>query len=254
VPSDVDNCPYAPNSRLEGPPIKHQGDRDLDGIGDACDTEPDMPAWASRRFEVARQDAGPALTPAATRTCRARLLAPVAAWIEADVTCLQRHLENPDADAFELCRANAAVRVADSIHEVIERVQARGKECPLGGSPTAIFELVDDLGARAMTHYDLVLARIDMAEEREREVARRVIERMADGTPLAVRKGGKLIKGRQVKSYERFVTRLRDDLAGDFARIEAESALLGVRVHPDWLATNTVEFVRAIVNRIAVVN
>lgn len=251
VPVDVDNCPWAPNSRLEGPPIPHQRDRDLDGIGDACDADPDMPAWVGRGLEVAMQSAGPALAPAATRTCRERQLAPVASWIEADVACVQSNLEHPDADAFELCRAEAALRLANALEDVIERTQAHGKACPLIGSPTAIFELIDDLGARAMVHYELVIARIDVAEASERAVAHRVFETMADDVRLAIRKAGRVVKGKPANRYEKLAARLRDGLAADFAHIEAESATLGVRLHPDWLATNTLGFVRDVVDRLS---
>jgi hypothetical protein len=108
-----------------------------------------------------------------------------------------------------------------------------------------------------MLHYRLVLARIDLANADERAVGRRAFERMVEDVPLAIRKARNVIKGKGGKGgkrYEELTRWLRDRLAADFAALEAESATLGVQLHPDFLAINTFGFVEDVVERLAAAN
>ena len=251
VPSDVDNCPYEANSRLVGPTQVHQVDRDFDGQGDACDPEPDIPEWLSRPFKVAAQSGLVGSSPSATGACRAKLLPHVATWLTADVACMQRELERPAADGFKLCRAEAALGLANDVEDAVEAMRARGKECPLVDSPTAIFQMIDDLGGRAMLLYRLVLASTDLDDARERTVSRHALDMMATRATAAIRKAGKVVRGKRAKGYEALVRRLENALRADLEALEAEVAIIGIRVGSRWLAENTLRLARDVVNGVA---
>ena len=258
VQADVDNCPAVANSRLLGPTQAHQSDRDYDGLGDACDGEPDMPTSVSRLFEVrplmGQPTSTPTSTPVASHRCRKKQLPAVAAWIKADLACQQGYLEHRDGDAVALCRAEGAVRLANDLYGVLQRMEARGEACSLTGSPTALFEFVDDIAGRATTLHRLALLGVDLDDPRERAVARQVIEHMASRAAVAVRKAGKVVRGGGAKRYDARMRRLERRFTADLGVLAPDAAAVGVRLHSDWLAGSALKVVRDLVDLIATVD